>query len=90
MFKVTSDGDLSFVSESLRIFSDSSERDFMVYFRTNKDCSVLFVLRDKTVWCNFQYCALEINVKFLPDFFVDFDLGDFCFEISNTTHHEEV
>jgi hypothetical protein len=89
MFKVTSDGDLSFVSKSLRIFSDSSERDFLFIFRANEDCSVLFNLRDKGVFVSDRYCALEFNVKFLQDFLVDFNFGGFYFEISNIAHHEE-
>ena len=88
MFKVTADGDLSFVSKSLHIFSDSSELDFMLIFRANKDCIFLFMMRDKTSFCCEKYCCLELNVNFLPDFLYSFDAGDFYLEIANTAHHE--
>lgn len=90
MFKITSDGDLSFVSESLFIFSDSSERDFVFGFIANDDCSIWLNLRDFGGLTADRYCGLEINVKFLPDFVINFNFGDFYVEISNTAHHEEV
>jgi hypothetical protein len=88
MFKVTRDGDLNFVSKGLRIFSDSYERDFMVVFQASQNFLVLFTMRDKTIFCS-QYCALELYIDFLRDFFVSFNIGDFYFEISNVAHHEE-
>ena len=88
MLRVTSEGDLSFISESLRVFSDSSERDFMFIFRANDDCSICLYLHDLGVLTANRYCDLEINVKFLQDFIIEFNFGDFYVEISNTAHHE--
>lgn len=92
MLKVTSDGDLSFVSKSLRIFSDSSDRDFIFIFDWCKFSvfSFMFMMRDETLFCAERYSCLELNVKCLPDFFYSFDVGDFYFEFANVAHHEEL
>lgn len=89
MFKVTNEGDLSFVSKSLCIFSDSSERDFVFRFRAYEGCSLYFFIQDDGIFLPTRFCSLEFDVKFLQDFYIEFNIGDFYFEISNIAHHEE-
>ena len=86
MIKVSADGDLQIVTPCLCLFSESSEREFLFRFKANKDCSVLINFR---MFSFERYFNLEFNVKFLQDFFVGFDIGDFYIEFSNVAHHEE-
>jgi hypothetical protein len=89
MIDISADGDLFCATKHIRIFSDSYEKSFSMLLRFTKAFVVSFVVYDKTPFCDVRYCAIEINVSFMKDFFCTIDIGDFCFEVYNVAHHEE-
>lgn len=89
MFDVDNEGNLFYGTKDVHIFSESSEKSFGMKWHFNKDNVVMFMVWDKTPFCDVRYCALELSVKFLKDFYYTIDIGDFCFDFSNVAHHEE-